>query len=134
MSEFYGLISNSSKPEVAEFTVSASLKLAEVCLDVLYFHDSIDLICLAIKLLFSSIQQWQIRAVDSETHDKGNKAEGKGSLKEHCINQLSRKLGSRLKREFYTEMPDYYKSDALSRELKVQCTDNIIIIILEEPR
>ena len=113
----YRPFSNSSKPEVAEFTVSSSLNLVEVCLDGLYFQDGIDLICLAIKLLFLSVQQWQNSAVDSQTDDK---AQGKRSLKESCIHQLLKKLGSKLKKELHHEMPDYYKSEALSRELKVR--------------
>ena len=98
--------------------MSASLKLAEVCLERLYFQDDIDLIFLVIKLLFSSIQQYQNCAVD--TDDKETKAHGKGSLKEHCIVQLSKKLGSKLKRELHQKMPDYYRSDALPKELQVR--------------
>lgn len=114
------LFSNSIKPEVAEFTVSSSLKFAEVCLDGLHFRDGIDLICLAIKLLFSSMQQWRKCVVDSETDEKENKPQEKGSQKDYCIHQVSKKLGSKLKRELHNEMPDYYKSDALSQELKVR--------------
>ncbi len=117
--EFYRPFSNSSKPEVAEFTVSTSLNLAEVCLEGLYFRDGIDLICLAIKLLFSSIQLWRNSTADSQTDDKENNAQGKGSLKEYYLHQLSKKLGSKLTRELHHEMPDYYKSDALPKELKV---------------
>ncbi len=111
---------NSSKLEVAEFTVSASSTLVEVCLEGVHFQDDIDLICLAIKLLFSSIQQWRNIAVDTHTDDKEHKSQGTGSLEENCVHQLSKKLGSRLKRELHHQMPEYYRSDALSRELKVR--------------
>lgn len=84
----------------------------------LCFRDDIDLICLAIKLLFSSIQQWQNGPVDGETDDKVNRTDA--SLKEGCIRKLSEKLVSKLKCELDFDMPDNYQSDALTRELKVR--------------
>lgn len=104
---------------MAEFTVSASLKLAEACLEKFYFRDDIDLICLAIKLLFSSIQQWQNDAIDSGTADSGNKTDERESSKKDCIRKFLKKLGSKLKGELDIYMPDNYQNVALSRELKV---------------
>ena len=106
--------------EVLEFTVSASFKLAEVCLENLSFGDGINLICLAIKLLFSSIQQWQIGPVDGENDDKVDKANA--SQKKDCVRKLSEKLIRELKRILQCDMPDNYQSDALKRELQVRIT------------
>ena len=87
-------------------------------MEKLYFRSDIDLICLAIKLLFSNIQHWQRGAVDGEADDKGNKTDA--SLKEGCIRKLSVKLVSKLKYVLDYYMPDDYRSDALTRELKVR--------------
>lgn len=105
---------------MAEFTVSASMKLAEICLENLLFQDGIDLICLAIKLVFSSIQQWQNDAVDSQTDDGENKADERDSLKKDCISKISKKVGGKLKGELAIYMPDNYQNVALSHELKVR--------------
>ena len=109
----------SSQAEVAEVTVIASLKVTEVCLDNLNFHEDIDLMCLAIKLLFSSIQQRQNYAIDSQTNDEKNTTDGREDLMEECIRKLSEKVASKIKRALSPEMPDYYRSDSLSRELEV---------------
>ena len=106
------IISDSSKIEV-----SASLKLAEICLEKLFFRD-VDVICLAIKLLFSNIQQWQSDPLGDENNDKINKADVE-RLKEDYVRQISEKLVRKLKRELYYDMPDNYQSDALKRELQV---------------
>ena len=89
-----------------------------VCMENLSFRDDIDIICLAIKLLFSSIQHWQKGTVDGETDDKVNKTVA--SLKEGYIRKLSVKLVSKLKYVLYSYMPDDYQSDALTRELRVR--------------
>lgn len=112
--------SNSSKTGVDEFTISATLKLAEVCLESFSFQDGIDLICLAVKLLFVSIHQWLSGTLEcSQTDDEGNKTDQRESLKKDCIQTLAKKVESKLKNELQHEMPSYYKSDALSREFKV---------------
>lgn len=87
--------SDSSKTKAGEFTVTASLKLAEVCLENLSFRDDIDLICLAIRLLFSSIHQWQSGPVDCETDDKVNKTDA--YLREDCVRKISKKVVSKLR-------------------------------------
>lgn len=84
----------------------------------LSFRGDIDLICLAIKLLLSSIQHWQSVAGDSETADKVNKTNA--SLKEGFIRKFSVKVVSKLKYVLDYYMPDDYHSDALTRELKVR--------------
>ena len=93
-------------------------------MDYLTFRDGIDLICLAIKLLFSSIQQAQIDAEHSQTDDKENDTAKREYLKENYTRKLSEKLLSKLKRVLPFDMPDNYRSDALSRELKVRIFSN----------
>ncbi|XP_020630843.1 E3 ubiquitin-protein ligase rnf213-alpha-like isoform X2 [Orbicella faveolata] len=90
-----GKETNSSQTKAGEFTVTASLKLAEVCLENLSFRDDIDLICLAIRLLFSSIHQWQSGPVDCETDDKVNKTDA--YLREDCVRKISKKVVSKLR-------------------------------------
>ena len=118
----------SSKAKAAECTVTASLEVAQICLDNLNFREDIDLMCLAIKLLFSSIQQWRTYAMDSQTNDEEKKTDGREYLKEECIRKISEKVASKLKRALPPDMPEYYRSDALSRELEVWILINVIII------
>lgn len=68
-------------------------------------------------MLFSSIQHWESGPVDGETADRVNKTDA--SLKESYIRKLSVKLVSKLKCVVDYYMPDDYRSDALTRELKV---------------
>lgn len=118
----------SSKAEVAECTVTTSLKVAEVCLDNLHFREDFDLMCLAIKLVFSSIQQRQNYVMDSQTDDEENKTDGREDLKEECIRKLSEKVATKLKRALSPDMPEYYRNDALSSELEVWMLNKVIII------
>lgn len=118
----------SSKAEVTEFTVSASLTVAEVCLDNFSFKEGIDLMCLAIKLLFSSIQQWQNDAIDSQTEDEENKTDGRKYLKKEYVRKLTNQVLSKLKSSLSPDMSGYYRSDALSRELEVRLLNNVIVI------
>ena len=101
-------ISDSSKTEAIELTVSASLKLAKIFLAELSFRERSDVVCLAIKLLFSSIQQWQT-----------NKAYLEKPKKEY-VRHISEKVVTKLKRVFSYDMPDNYQSDDLKRELQVR--------------
>lgn len=108
---------------MAEFTVSASLRLVEACLEKFFFQDDIDLICLAIKLLFSSLQQWRNDAVDagdSEAVNRENQTDEKEYLKNDCVGKFLKMLGNKLKGELEVYMPDNYQNVALSRELKVR--------------
>lgn len=110
---------------MAEFTVRASVQLAEAFLKKFSFQDDIHLICLAIKLLFSSLQQSRNDAVDagdSETVNRENQTDKRESLKKDCVHKVLKKLGSKLKGELDFYMPDNYQILALSRELKVRKT------------
>ena len=113
--------------EVGKFTVSESLKLAKIFLERLSFREGRDVVCLAIKLFFSSIHQWQSDPLDGENNDKVNKADVE-RLKKDYVRQISETLVSALKRILIYEMPDDYRSDALKRELQVR------IIIMQRCR
>ena len=120
---------DSFKQEVTESAVSASLKLAEVCIEKLSLRYGINLICLAIKLLFSSIQHWQSGPVDGET---ANRLNGTNAFpKERYIRKLSVKLVSKLKRTLDHNMPDDYQSDALTTELEVRYYNLHCIVMTE---
>ena len=103
--------------------------MAEVCLDNLTFREGIDLICLAIKLLFSSIQQPQNDAEGSQTDDKEKKTSKREHLKENYGRKLSEKLLSKLKRVLPFDMPNNYRNNALSRELEVRVLLDITVSI-----
>ena len=118
----------SSKEEIAEFTISASLRVAELCLDNFHFPEDNDLVCLAIKLLFSSIQQWQYDAMDSQTDDEKKKADGREYLKEQYVRKLSEKVASKLKLALSSNVPEYYHGDALCRELEVGILITVVVI------
>lgn len=100
---------NSSQTEITEFTVSASLKLAEMFIANFSLRHEIELICVAIELLFLSIQKW------------GNGAENKPqeieSVKEDVTVQLLEKLGNKLREEFHQQMQE---REPLFRELQVR--------------
>ena len=95
------------------------MKLAEIFLEELSLREGIDVAYLAIKLLFSSIQQWQSDPLDGENNDRVNKADVE-RLKKDYVRQISEKLVTKLKRVFNYEMPDDYQNDALKRELQVR--------------
>ena len=118
----------SSKEEIAEFTVSASLRVAEVCLDNFNLPEDIDLVCVAIKVLFSSIQQWLNDAMDNQTDDEEKKADEREYLKEQCVRKLSENVASKLKRALPSNVPEYYHGDAFSRELEVGILINVVVI------
>lgn len=84
--------------------------------------------CLAIKLLFSSIQQWQNDAIDSQTEDEENKTDGRKYLKKEYVRKLANQVLSKLKSSLSPDMSGYYRSDALSRELEVRLLNNVIVI------
>ena len=126
--EIFMSFSISTKAEVTEFTVSASLTVAEVCLKNFSFQEGIDLMFLAIKLLFSSIQQWQNDAIDSQTEDEENKTDGRKYLIKECLRKLTNQVLSKLKSSLSPNMSEYYRSDALSRELEVRLLNNVIVI------
>ena len=113
MSDHYWTLSlNSSQTENTELTVLASLKLAEMFIERLLFRSDIALICLAIKLLFLSIQKWG--------DGKENKTQETESVKEDAVRQLQEKVGNKLRVVFNSQMQEYYHREPLLRELQVR--------------
>ena len=98
--------------EITEFTVSASLELAEMFMERLSLRNDIVLICLAIKLLFLSIQK--------SGNGEGNKHQERHSVEEGATGQLLKKLESTLRVQFRYQMQEYYYSESLLKELQVR--------------
>ena len=120
MKQIQTVFLNRCQTDVTEFTVSASLKLAQTLIEKIDFRDEdIMLICQAIKLLFLSVQMWRNATADSQSDEDGNAQETK-SAREDVTRQLLGKLGSKLKRAFYFPMQEYYRKEPLLRELKVR--------------
>ena len=78
----------------------------------LTFRFDITLICLAIKLVFLSIQNWK--------NGEENKTQEVESVKESAIRQLQEKVGNKLRLDFYLQMQEYYQRESLLRELQVR--------------
>ena len=66
--------------------------------------------------------------MDSQTDDGENKTGEREYLKEECIHKVSEKVTSKLKRVLSPDMPGYYRSNALSKELEVWILINVITI------
>lgn len=125
--------------KIMKFRVSASLELVNVCLDSLRYREGIKLICHAIKLLFTGMQQCQHAIEESQTEniDKLQEIE---TLKKDHLDELWVKLKSYLESKLDWKMPDNYQNEALPRELEVGITntsgldsavDNLICIIVK---
>lgn len=98
--------------EITEFTISASLELAKMFMERLSLQNDIVLICLAIKLLFLSIQK--------SGNGEGNKHQERQSVEEGATGQLLKKLEGTLRVQFHYQMQEYYYSESLLRELQVR--------------
>lgn len=99
---------NSSQTEITEFTVFASLKLAEKFIANFSLRHEIQFICLAIELLFLSIRKWE--------NGVENKPQERESVKEAVTVQLLEKLGNKLRGEFHQQIQE---REPLLRELQV---------------
>ena len=98
--------------EITDFTVSASLRLAEMFVERLSLRHDIVLVCLAIKLLFLVIKK--------SGNGEENKHQERQSVEEVATGQLLKKLESKLRAEFHYHMQEYYHSEPLLRELQVR--------------
>ena len=76
------------------------------------FRSDIALICLAIKLLFLSIQKWG--------DGKENKTQEIESVREDAVRQLQEKVGNKLRVTYNSQMQEYYYREPLLRELQVR--------------
>ena len=77
----------------------------------LSLRSDLELICLAIKLLFLSIQKWE--------NGEERKAEERESVKDGAIRDLLSKLGRKLRENFDRKMQEYYERGPLLSELQV---------------
>ena len=66
--------------------------------------------------------------MDSQTDDEKKNADEREYLKEQYVRKLSEKVASKLKRALSSNMPEYYRSDALSRELEVGILINVVVM------
>lgn len=98
--------------EITDFAVSTSLKLAEMFMERLSLRNDIGPICLAIKLLFLSIQK--------SGNGEENKQQERQSMVEGATGHLLKKLETALRVEFHCHMQEYYHSEPLLRELQVR--------------
>ena len=89
------------------------LTLLEVCLKKLNFKDHIDIICMLIKLLLTSIQRER-----QEKSRRLNETKGEAT-EEEIITKMLKTLRSKLLSELPSSMRSFLKTDALMRELEV---------------
>lgn len=116
------LFAISSNMKIMKFRVSASLELVNVCLDSLRYREGIKLICHAIKLLFTGMQQYQHAIEESQTKNT-DKLQEIETLKKDHLDKLWVKLKSYLESKLAWKMPDNYQNEALPRELEVGITN-----------
>ena len=100
--------------EITGFTVSSCLKLAVMFIERYSLQDCTELICLSIKLFFTSIHKWKV--------DQGMKIEENERKKERAIGQLFEKLRSKVAREFR----HLYQREHLTKELQVWKTISVL--------
>ena len=81
-------------------------------IEKLNFRGHVTLICLAIKLLFTSIQQYE--------NGPEKEAQERESVKKHALRQLLENLGSKIKQVFYNQKQEDYHAESLLKELEVR--------------
>lgn len=110
------MFSYSTSVDKLEFTTSVCLRLLETCFEELTLREHLELICLLIKLLLTSIQRQRIETTrlpdDTEYQEQ--------LVKEtEIIQKLLKTLRTKLTTEFSSTMSNYYQSEFLLRELSV---------------
>ena len=86
----------------------------EICLkDLTLRTEQLEVICLVIKLLLTSIQRQRKQKGRSPSDQEHQAKEGE------VISQLLKFLKPKLRRELYPKMPCYYESKVLETELQV---------------
>ncbi|PFX19442.1 E3 ubiquitin-protein ligase RNF213 [Stylophora pistillata] len=96
-----------------EFTTSVCSKLVEICLSKLKLGDYLDVICQAIKLLFTSICRQRREVIEGVHQDKRLESE------DNSISQLLKDLRTRIVDDLLPSMSVCYRSEPLARELLV---------------
>ena len=104
---------NRSSYKTLEFTTSVCLRLLEICVKRLNFRDQLEIVCLLIRLLLTSIQR-QRKGIAESSSDVENKTE-EGAV----INRLLKILRDKLMNVLPSSMAYYYRSESLLRELQV---------------
>ena len=96
-----------------EFTTSICLKLVEICVKKLNFRDQLEIVCLLIRLLLTSIQRQRKGMAESSSEVENKTEEGA------VINKLWKILRNELMCVLPPSMNYHYRSDSLLRELQV---------------
>lgn len=104
---------NRSSYKTLEFTSSVCLRLLEICVKRLNFRDQLEIVCLLIRLLLTSIQR-QRKGIAESSSEVENKTE-EGTV----INRLLKILRDKLMNVLPSSMAYYYRSESLLRELQV---------------
>lgn len=104
---------NRSSYKTLEFTTSVCIRLLEICVKRLNFRDQLEIVCLLIRLLLTSIQR-QRKAIAESSSEVENKTE-EGAV----INRLLKILRDKLMNVLPSSMTYYYRSESLLRELQV---------------
>ena len=104
---------NRSSYKTLEFTSSVCLRLLEICVKRLNFRDQLEIVCLLIRLLLTSIQR-QRKGIAESSSEVENKTE-EGAV----INRLLKILRDKLMNVLPSSMAYYYRSESLLRELQV---------------
>ena len=111
---FLYIISFRSSYETLEFTTSACLKLLDICLkDLTLRSEQLEVICVVIKLLLTSIQRQRKQMARSPSDQEYQAKEGK------VISQLLEFLKAKLGGELSAKMACYNESKVLLTELQV---------------
>lgn len=104
---------NRSSYKTLEFTTSICLKLLEICVKKLNFRDQLEIVCLLIRLLLTSIQRQRKGMAESSSEVENKTEEGA------VINKLLKILRNELMCVLPPSMNYHYRSDSLLRELQV---------------
>lgn len=97
--------------EITGFTVSLCLRLAKMFTEKYSLRHHTELICLSIKLFFTSIHKWEI--------DQEKVTEETERQKECAIRQLLEKLRLKAAQEFRCEVAHSNQGERLTKELQV---------------
>ncbi|XP_015758606.1 PREDICTED: uncharacterized protein LOC107337885 [Acropora digitifera] len=100
--------SNRPQGELAGFRMSSCLKLAMMFIETHSLRDCSELICLSIKLFFTSVHRWEIGQENEIEHRK-----------ERAIDQLLEKLQLKAPDDFCFEIAHHSQRERLTKELQV---------------
>ena len=102
-----------SSSQAPEFTSSICLKMLEICVRKLNFRDQLEIVCLLIRSLLTSIKCLRKQVAERSTEEEIQAKEGA------VISKLWNILRNDLMNGLSPSMSDNYKSESLLRELQV---------------